>query len=551
LHLIHYCLGKSNLSVTATSVMNTSVGFGLNARSGGAITLDGDTFYNNQTGVVLDNARVSSVKTVTVNNSLFNNTQSLAANPLVVISRGNISLNNVQALANLSTQDAVLVDNCFLDGGTVCKGSGTVSVLNSLLANNPGLSLHIHSRGAVTLTGVFDEYNRSGAEVTNFYSTGAVTISKSSFSHSTNGVGLVVNAAGKVSLTSVSASFNGGASGAGASLNNFGSSSTTSATITISKSVFNSNRNYGLSATAYGSLTANNISALSNIGAGAYGAMLFSNRGNVTLQDSLGPNQFSFNVQNGLTVISGVNNSSGTWGGTISLSGVSAHDNATGYGILVDNQYATLAKAVTIQKVRADNNTSDGLAVVSKGSVTLNNVQANHNVNGWGVKIDNCLSPGLACAGNGNVSILSTLGPNSTSYNATGTRIETFGSVVVNGLTASNNTTNYLNYSGLWINNQFQIAVQKPVTITQSSFNANQGGGLTISATGVITLNGVSANYNTTANGYGVSADNHNQTGSPGVNLLATLGNNQFNQPGWRLSTHQRQQRGFHHLQRL
>lgn len=278
-----------------------------------------------------------------------------------------------------------------------------------------------------------------------------------------------------------------------------------------------------------GSLTANNISAVNNSGATTDGALLLSLKGSVTLLDSLGANQFSSNGRNGLTVTSG-NNAAGTWGGTISLSGVSAHDNGGGYGIKVDNQNATTPKTVTIQRVSADYNGLDGLDVLSKGSVTLNNVQANYNANGWGVKIDNCLVASYPpCAGNGNVSILSTLGPNSTSYNKTGMLIETTGSVVVNELTASYNTGNYVGASGLYLYNQYQTAVQKPVTITQSRFDADQGAGLAIWATGVVTLNSISASNNMTSSGYGIYLHNYGGPGSPGVSLLATLGNNQFN----------------------
>jgi hypothetical protein len=525
------CLGKSNFSVTATRLVSSGLSYSLNASTGGAITLDGDNFLTNNAGVTLDNTQASSAKPVTVTSSAFSNTSGAGFVPLSVVSKGSITLNNVQAEKNAATGDVIHLDNCFLNGGPTCKGTGSVSVLGSLgptiLLNNNAttMSLSILSHGAVTLNGVFADYNRSGVML--HTGTAAVTISKSSFSHNSVLGGLYVLSAGKITLTSVNASYNNGASGGGADLENDVVGATASATITLSKSLFDSNNGYGLLTAAMGSLTANNISAMSNAG---FGAHLTSLKGNVALQDSLGANQFNSNGQDGLTVISG-KNAAGTWGGTISLRGVIAHDNVASYGIKVDNQYATTPKTVTIQKVSVERNGTDGLDVLSKGSVTLNNVQADYNANGWGVNIDNCrLDIYPHCTGNGNVSLLSTLGANSMSYNLTGMKIYTLGSVVVNGLTASDNSGSYGGVSGLFIFNQFQPAVQKPVTVTQSSFDANHDTGLSVTATGVITLNGISASNNVTVtSGYGLYLYNYGEPGSPGVNILATLGNNQFN----------------------
>jgi hypothetical protein len=527
----HYCLGKGNLSVTATRVLDTDGAYGLDAQAGGAITLDDDTFLNNTRGVTLNNAPVSSAKLVTVTSSTFSNTLAAGVVPLSVLSKGNITLNNVRAFNNLTTKEVIMLDNCFVNGGVTCTGSGSVSLLNSLGAtllmenNATQSSLSIFSHGAVTLTGVVDDFNNTGANVDNLRGTAAVTVSKSSFSHNITNGGLYVVSSGKITLTSVIAAYNSGGGGFGAILLNATTTAPASSTITISKSVFDYNRNYGLQASSKGSLTANNISAAFNTGPTAYGANLVSQKGNVALQDSQGANQFSYNSMNGLTVYGG--DITHPWGGMISITGVTASNNGTGYGIKVDNRYATTTKAVTIQKVRADTNGLDGLDAFSKGNITLNNVQANSNPNGWGANVDNCLFDGAACTGSGNVTILSTLGPNSMNYNTAGLRIDTLGSVAVNGVTASYNISRIGGVSGLVIYNQHQTAVQKPATVTKSSFDTNQGTGLYIYVTGVVTLNGISASYNN--GGYGLFVDNVSMPGSPGASILATLGNNQVN----------------------
>jgi len=528
----HLCLGKGNISVTATQVISSMVGFGLAAVTGGAITLDGGYFYGNLGGVALNNSLTTSAKAVTVNNSEFSVGVAPTAIPLNVASKGNITLNNVRAFSNAITTEVIKLDNCFLNGGVTCTGSGSVSVLNSLGAtllkenHSTSNSLSISSHGAVTLTGVVDDFNKSGAKVENDLGTAAVTVSKSSFSHNTVNGGLKVLSRGKITLTSVVVAYNGDY---GANLMNADLALTApaSSTITISKSTFDYNHNFGLLAIGMGAVTANNISASYNLGATTDGGALGSAKGNVTLQDSLGPNQFNYNGRHGLIIVSGIAGP-GIWGGNISIRGVTARNNLNGYGISLDNQNATTPKTVTAQKVTVEGNGQDGLDVLSKGSVTLNNVQANYNSTGYGVKIDNCLLP-APCVGTGNVAVLSTLGPNSMKNNLYGMSIDTQGSVVLNDVTASFNTGAMPGgTSGVYVTNQYQILKQKPVTVTHSSFDFNQGAGLGIYPTGVATLNGVSANYNATGAGYGVRVYNNGETGSPGINILGTAGLNQF-----------------------
>ena len=533
LHPTHYCLGKGNISISAVTIGYTSTGGGLSAMTGGAISLDGSSFISNKYGVELRNSVVSAGKPVTVTNSSFFSTFDPASVGLAVYSKGNITLNNVQANYNsgkltygpmLENVSGILLDNC-LYVGIACTGSGSVSVLSSLgqskaLGNGLGDGLLIHSKGAIKVSGFSSTNNGGGAYIDNLPGAGTLTITNSIFSYN-SGVqgGLMALSAKAITLTGVEASQNGGGPGAQVD-NNYGT--TTTDAITISKSHFDHNKGDGLHATVKGNLTLNNVSAnLNNIAAGSYGADLTSLHGSITLKDTLGPNQFISNLNTGLAVVADT--------GAISISGVTALYNS-GSGISLNNAAAAATKTVTAQKILAEHNGADGLNVKSRSNVTLNGVQANYNTNGWGVKIDNCrLVTYPPCAGSGNVSILATLGTNSASYNKTGMRIDTTGSVVVNGLTASYNTFNDGGVSGLSIYNLYQTAVQKPVTITKSSFNANQGAGMAIWASGVITLNGISASNNVTVTGYGLYLYNLNMPGSPAVNILATLGNNQFN----------------------
>jgi hypothetical protein len=288
--------------------------------------------------------------------------------------------------------------------------------------------------------------------------------------------------------------------------------------VTISKSHFDQNKGSGLSAVAEGNLTLNNVSAnLNNLVPGSKGADLVSVNGNITLQDTQGPNQFSFNSNTGLT--------GSAFAGAISVSGVMASFNSTGSGIVLNNVNAAATKTVTAQKILAEHNTVDGLSVKSKGNVTLNGVQANYNGNGYGVNIDNCGKP-APCEGSGSVSLLATLGPNSMSYNKYGLWIESAGTVLVKSTTASNNTTALSGVSGVWIQNYYTLG--KTVTVNQGNFNANAGTGLYIQSWGVITLNNIGASYNTGPSGDGLFIHNDAAGVAPAINILSTLGNNQF-----------------------
>jgi len=104
--------------------------------------------------------------------------------------------------------------------------------------------------------------------------------------------------------------------------------------------------------------------------------------------------------------------------------------------------------------------------------------------------------------------------------------IDSGGSVLVNGTTASNNTGS----APVTIRDH---TLGKTVTVNQSNFNANAATGLFIQSAGVITLNNISANDNLGDHSYGVDLHNYDITGSPGVNILSTSGNNQFNGNAW------------------
>ena len=518
------CLSTSNLSISAVDVSNSKIGTGMSAFSGGAIYLDNANFLANQYGIFLRNADAITPKAVTVTRSTFNNTISSTSITLDVASKGNITLNKVEAKLNTTPLDVIRLDNCQMSG-SACLGSGSVSVLNTLGPNliidnsNASSAISISSHSAVTLNGVISEFNYGSVKIVNEYGTSGVKISNSSFSHNSHGWGLYVDTKGSLSLTAVNASLNTGTDAVGAYLLAGG--------LSVIKSQFNYNGGSGLVAYVAGSATLNNVSASFN--QTTDGASVASFGGAVSVLDSLGPNVFNYNGNRGLYLVSG-DGKPGHPGGNISISGVTARYNKTDFGVTLGNLYALTPKTVTAQRVISEYNGYTGLAIFSKGNVTLNAVSANYN-KGPGVTIDNCIVS-APCIGTGSVTLLATLGANSMNFNQVGLLIDTTGSVTLNNVTANSNTGAYLTtssgpFSGAYINNTYATSA-KPVVINQGAFNYNHAVGLMVLSKGVITLSGIDASYNTSADGHGAVLMNQ-APGWPAVNVLGTLGYNRFN----------------------
>jgi putative surface-exposed virulence protein len=532
------CLGKSNVTLSGLKVEGSSAGAGLTVLTGGTISLDNSIFRSNNLGVTLDNSPVATIKPITVTRSVFNFTQNSDSIALKVRTKGNISLNYVQAIYNngkltytygpMSDDVAgILLDNCLYDGGSgACTGSGTVSVSSSqgpsmAWGNSQGDGLFIHSKATVTINSFSSLYNGGGALINNQLGAGTVSITNSSFSSNIQALGgLRVHSAKAISLTGVQASLNSG--GIGADIDNYHGLMSATDAVSISKSFFDHNRTYGLNVSAKGSSILNNVSAAyNNLVASSYGASISSANGGVTIKNTQGLNDFSYNSDSGLDVAAP--------NGAISLNGVSASGNTFSYGIQLDNHLSGTPLAITAQGIAAEHNGTNGLVVLSKGNVTLYSVQANFNTGGYGVNIDNCSwNAGLGkCDGNGNVSILSTLGLNSTNNNSYGLFIYSAGSVQINGVTARNNSGDNLGHSGVMIRNDYTAG--KTVTVNQGLFNNNNAAGLTVLSAGVITLNNIASSYNVGASGDGVYLQNNVTGATPGVSILSTLGLNQFN----------------------
>ncbi|CAG1006828.1 hypothetical protein ANAEL_03461 [Anaerolineales bacterium] len=303
------------------------------------------------------------------------------------------------------------------------------------------------------------------------------------------GTALTVITTKDIALTRVEVRDN---AGSGADLDN--SSGTGKVTVTSSK--FNNNAGgRGLDVSSKGAITLNNVIANGN---GLHAAYLDNSTASTAQPVTLaGTNTFSGNFY-GLDIESK---------GAIILNNVSVTSSTYGYGAYLANDYATTPQNVTLTGTNVFSSNWGGLLVYSKGTITLNNVMANFNTNYYGAYLWNVASS--TSAG------VTLTGTNTFNGNSYGLDIESKGAITLNNVTAASNTYGY----GAYLKNDY-ATTPKNVTLTGTNVFSSNRGGLLVYSNGVITLNNVTANFNTNDNG--AYLRNLDSTTSTGVTLTGT-----------------------------
>jgi hypothetical protein len=399
---------------------------------------------------------------------------------LYVYTTKNIVLANV----TVSGTTTVGADGAFLDNRDSTVQSSVIVKNSSFNDNDDGLS--VLSTGAITLTNVTAMNNSSrGVYAGNFYDTAAaaapasaVTITGGVFQFNTS-QGLYIASNGAVKVTNTVGSWNGGG---GAYIDNTYDSSTASVTF-AGFFTAQSNTNDGIVIVSNGQVALANVIANKNFGTG----LSITNTAALTpLGVTLtGNNQFVENLTDGLEILSN---------GQVTLANVAANENL-GKGVLITNTTALTPMAVTFTgNNQFFGNGLEGLDILTKGAVLLNNVTANSNGFGsdnTGVSIDNNFDTTKPQ----NVTIN---GTNSFSNNAYhGLYIYTYGAVTLNNITASGNGEDVDNNIGSGVLISDVGAIAKPVILKgTNTFNNNDGSGLHVSALGTVTVSNLTANQN-------------------------------------------------------
>ncbi|KAA3642338.1 MAG: hypothetical protein DWQ07_25225 [Chloroflexi bacterium] len=411
----------------------------------GAVSLDHVTANNTfsaSDGADIDNAVTGSNASVTVTNSTFNG---FVNNGLLVNSDGEINISNVTANGNGESG---------LDLNNSTSSTEADITLDGVTANNnqQGAGLQITSFGDITLDNVTANGNLdNGAVLSNPGGSepNSIQVSNSNFNNNgTNGTytGLEINTTGSITLNGVSANDN---TGNGAQLFNLGSSN--NAAVNVFNSNFNGNglaaiNSAGLSIQSKGAITLDGVSASDNVGSsGAYGANLGNPLGNpapVTITNSIFNNNVgrtSFGT--GLSVFSG---------GQISLNGVQANLNGSaggqGTGASI-NATAGPPVDVSISNSNFDGNFGDsnittGLLVSTGGTITLDTVTASGNTSTSGTTYGTLLSNTFGPDNDQQVNVSNSSFDNNTgSSDGTGLYISSYGNVNLWGVSASGNST--------------------------------------------------------------------------------------------------------------
>jgi hypothetical protein len=342
-----------------------------------------------------------------------------------------------------------------------------------------GTALTVTTTGKVTLTRVkVNDNSGAGASVNNAGGSGDVAITSAEFQNNAGGRGLTVYSSGTITLSTVLANGN---NGVGALLNN--NSAATAKNVSLSGGTFdfNDNSGNGLEVWSKGTISLTNVMAAGNFGNGAE----LRNNADITSTAGItltGTNIFSENTLNGLLAFSN---------GTITANNLVAIANAGMYGVQLDNTTATSAKAVTLTGFNEFKYNHIGLDVKSNGAITLSNVTATNNFAGNGVTLRNDYESYGA-----NVTLTGTNIFND-NYNS-GLAIFTKGIVTLNNIKAERNAFaggTPLGY-GVYIENHNASAARAVVIGGVNEINGNALTGLYILSRGAVTLTRITAASN-------------------------------------------------------
>ncbi|MBL8097765.1 MAG: hypothetical protein JNK81_01210 [Anaerolineales bacterium] len=477
----------ANINILGTNTFLENNQAGLAVYSTGVVTLNNLTSnYNGFEGVYVDNSYATKPMAVIIKGTgTFNGNDT----GLAVWSYGAITTNGIIALYN---DYGVTLNNCLNDQNACTAYSPqpiTMNGYNNISYNNED-GLDVRSAGVITVNNVVASSNLGGwgAFLDNWWdgAKGGITIKGYGiFSDNGDFHGLTVWSTGAVTLTNLTA--NGNARSGVVVLNNYDELKPANVTIT-GTNTFNLNNWNGLEIFTFGAVTLNNITANENNGANPnvnsvdFGVFI-DNATNAVFARPVtlnGTNTFNNNIGGGLSIVSL---------GAIKVNNVMANGNQEGDGIKLNNQFDLFTSPVTISGYGVFNqNNSSGLLIYSNGMVTLANLTANQNM-GFGVSIDNYYNASSTSTVNVTITGSNVFNNNGQS----GLRITTDGVITVSNITA-----NYNGEHGADLNNSNYAngAVKNIVLSGSNMFNNNILTGLTFSASGAVTLTRITANYN-------------------------------------------------------
>ena len=552
---------KNAVTVSDIAISSAS-GDGLDITTTGNITLTGVQSNNNtDNGAKLDNCEWSGTNcvgtgTVTINASQFYDNNGDGLN---VLSKGAVTLNSVTSDSSSNGYGAY-IDNCNATTASPnpCTSTAPVTITGANFFDGNYLDgLAVHSNGNISASGLEADSNSQGFAGPNWKSTGGVSL-ENDFSGSAGTVtitgndsftnnyedGLDVYSNGAITVSGLTATGNGqqgnppqSSPWVGVELSN--SSAPTAQIITISgTNDFEDNFNDGLDASASGLLTASGITANGNgtsVGTSSYlqggvGAKLQGAKGVILSNSSFDSNNstviFNGGVPSnlgGLTIRSS---------GTIKVTGVTATNDVSGDGALIDNCLnkngtgcTAAASTVTLTGLSTfTNNDMDGLDVYSFGNIVAADLNASGNdadgslTSGAGVWLENDYANynNTSQKSKGTVTMTGTDLLNDNTLD--GLDVYSNGTIKAGNIHAINNSN-----EGAHLDNSSAATAQSVTLTNYNAFNFNGNEGLFIRSKGAITLStlNVSDNGSTGAdilNAYKGFSSGVTLTGNDGFN---------------------------------
>lgn len=557
---------KGTIKIEDTIVVNNGTGPGISiSNHNGAIVLNRVKADGNLNGGAwLEN--LAGTAGVTITNSSFDDNDisslmslqgvTISTNGAVLIDGVSVSRStgatypalNIIQFGAVTIKNSLFNDNDFFGIGNYLPASLTATItLQNVYANGNAAGLHLQAKGNISLTALHaDENSSKGAEIDTCnedanactsLGSGNVTIKDSTFDGNGSSLfSLWVQSRGAITLTNVSAS---GTSNAvtnpdGAQLDNHYSQLVKP--VTITNGLFNANDGTGLVITSKGAITLNKVHAgdavampylaRGNGGGGAYLDNTYGTAGVTISGSASGDNSFSHNGGAGLDIWSK---------GSVSIKFADAYENGF-EGLMVHNDGGT--GAVNISKgnygLIFQENTSDAIAIYSKGNVTVSDVKG-ISINSHGLYVSlaaessgsvtltnseftYCGANGIYVLGRGNITLtkvkanyneswgavlqantgnITIKGGDFSGNNQSGLIASTKGAITLTDVSAIDNMG-----EGANLDNKDAVT-PKAVTITNGNFIYNNWSGLKVQSKGAITLKNVNAtnnNYKTPVN---------------------------------------------------
>lgn len=463
------------VTLTGVNVFENNYRTGLNIVSYGAVTTTSITATGNGFGALGNGVYIGNSNSIIPASVTMNGSNNISGNKnanLFVNSYGAVKINNLTADNSNSDSGASILN----DGGSFFSNV-TFTGTNSFNGNGALSGLNIQSKGVISLSNITAS-NNTGAGVYIYHLGTAetvvnkpITISGYLIANDNTSYGVDIHTYNQVTLNNVTANDNGTT---GARIDQEHASSFTPKNLTIN-GINNFNNNTvesGLYIETLGNVVVNNVTASGNGSIGmSISAMSANALGNITLKGN--------NIFNGNNIFGMVINANGV----ILANNVTANDTAVNQGVMIDNTYAGVPKAVTFTGVNTFNNNNGGagLAITSLGAITLSNVTANDN-GSHGAELDN----NFVSASN-----VTLTGKNQFNGNgSTGLLVYSQGNITLSNVTA------YGNSNGVSLDNSAGASTTK-VTITGvNSFSENTNNGLYVITFGTVTLTKITADGN-------------------------------------------------------